>query len=324
MSVAPSRFLLGRLPWYSVLIVIGAALAIWLAAREKEKYGLPKGTMVDLALRVLPVGILGARLYYVLFSWSAYRDNPVSMLYIWEGGLAIYGGLIAGFLCVWIFCRRRKLSLLTVCDALIPGVALAQAIGRWGNYFNQEAYGRLITTPGLCFFPLGVQIAGSAGLEWHMATFFYESVLDFGIFLFLRLRWDRMRSHRGDTLFTYLFLYGAARLIVENFRMDSLYAGTVRVSQLLSVVLCAGLLGMMWRRARSAGARFGGAEKAMLGLAGAAAVALLLYCCGGLRVEGTGRQLALLGSGALLMTVTYIKMLEKKEGAEAKHANDPT
>ena len=242
MAVPYSRYVVGSLPWYGFLIVLGAAFAIWLAGREEKVAGLPKDTFVDLALRVLPIGILGARLYYVAFSWDAYREDPLSILYIWNGGLAIYGGLIAGFLTILFFCRKRKLPLSRVCDALIPGVAFAQALGRWGNYFNQEAYGLPFRASSpFCFFPLAILIEENGIPVWHMATFFYESVMDFCIFLFLLWGRRKMFSKPGDVFCFYLYLYGAGRLIVENFRMDALYAGnqTVRVSQLLSVMVCA-------------------------------------------------------------------------------------
>ncbi len=243
MASPSSRYIFGIIPWYSVLIVFGAALAILLAIREEKRAGLPKDTIIDLALWVLPIGILGARLYYVVFSWSQYRDYPLSVLFIWEGGLAIYGGLIAGLLTIVFFCRARKLSVLQVCDILVPGVVLAQAIGRWGNYFNQEAYGLPLNNPALCFFPLGVLIPENGTMVWHMATFFYESILDFLIFIFLLLFRRSIKRRHGDVFFAYLFLYGAVRLIVENFRMDSLYAGSdIRVSQLLSALVC----GAVW------------------------------------------------------------------------------
>ena len=239
MATPPSRYILGSLPWYSILIALGAAVAIVLASREARRIGLPKDTIIDLALWVLPIGILGGRLYYVLFSWHAYRDHPLSALYIWEGGMAIYGALIAGFLTLVVFCRKRKIPLLLMCDIIVPGVVLAQAIGRWGNYFNQEAYGLPVTNPAFCFFPLAVLIQEGGHASWHMATFFYESAANFCVFLFLLWGRRKLFRHRGDVFFSYLYLYGALRLIIENFRMDSLYAGsTIRVSQLLSACIC--------------------------------------------------------------------------------------
>ncbi len=236
-SVPYSRFIIGSLPWYSFLIVSGAVLAITIAMREEKRIGLKKDTVLDLALILLPSGILGARLYYVAFSWSSFRDNPVSVLYIWEGGLAIYGGVLAGLLAAFLFCRFRKISFGTVCDLLAPGLALAQAVGRWGNYFNMEAYGSAVTDPSLCFFPLCVFIPADGG--WHLATFFYESVWDLCIFIFLLFARRRSVRKAGDLFLFYLFLYAAGRFTMENFRMDSLYAvSSVRVSQLLSELVC--------------------------------------------------------------------------------------
>ena len=235
-----SRFLIGSLPWYSVLILTGAALAIWLTERLAKRESLPPDTIVDLALRVLPAGILGARIYYVLFSWDSYRKDPLSVLRIWEGGLAIYGGILAGLIVILIFCRRRQLSILTLCDLIVPGLALAQAIGRWGNYFNMEAYGwTLPEHSALCFFPAAVLIPEGETAHWHLATFFYESICDFGLFLALLVLRKRFRPVKGQLFRFYVFCYAAVRLVIEALRMDSLYSGTVRVSQLLSLLAMA-------------------------------------------------------------------------------------
>lgn len=239
MAIPVSRTLFGIIPLYSLLIVIGAALAIWLASREEKRAGLPKETVLDLSFWVIPFGIIGARIYYVAFAWDQFKDNPVSALYVWEGGIAIYGAVIAGFIVLLIFCRMRKISAPALCDVIAPGLVLAQAIGRWGNYFNMEAYGEVITDPALQFFPFGVLITESGAPVWHMATFFYESFWDFLVFLVLiigRRKWFRKE---GDVFGFYCFLYSAGRLIVEDFRMDSLYAApSLRISQLLALILC--------------------------------------------------------------------------------------
>lgn len=242
-SIPYSRYLVYPVTWYSFLIVLGAALAILLASREERRTELKKDTIIDLSLWLLPFGIIGARIYYVVFAWSEFRDDPVSVFRIWEGGIAIYGAIIAGIIVLLIFCRIRKIPPLLLCDCIAPGLALAQSIGRWGNYFNMEAYGARITNPALCFFPLAVEISGPAGNEWHMATFFYESVLDFGIFLFLIASRRKLLKRRGDVFFFYLFLYAAGRLIVEDLRMDSLYASSnIRISQMLSILLCLAIM----------------------------------------------------------------------------------
>lgn len=239
LAMPASRYIFGTLPWYSVTMVCAILSALLLAQGEEKRRGLPKDTVVDLALRLIPCGIIGARLYYVAFTWSLFRENPIAILEIWKGGLAIYGGLIGGFLAALVFARRRKLNLLTLIDMIVPGLALAQCIGRWGNYFNMEAYGLPITNPAFQFFPMAVLIPEGGTQVWHMATFFYESLWDFGVFIALRcLRKPYRRP--GDLFGWYVLLYGAGRLIIEGLRMDSLMTsgGSARISQLLSVAGC--------------------------------------------------------------------------------------
>ena len=241
-SIPASRYLIYPVPWYSVLIVTGIILAIVLALRSEKRYGLPKDTVVDLALFVLPCGIIGARIYYVLFSWNEFRNDLWSVLRIWEGGIAIYGAIIGGLAALFVFCRRRKLSALLLCDLIAPGLALAQSIGRWGNWFNIEAFGLKVNNPSLCFFPLSVQVPAD-GFSWHLAAFFYESAWDFAIFLFLIITRSHKLKEKGDIILFYAFLYAAGRLLIEETRLDSLYfASSVRVSQLLSVLICAAVL----------------------------------------------------------------------------------
>lgn len=233
-----SRLIFGVLPWYSALIVAGICVALLLCVHDEKRLALPKDTTVDLALFVLPFGIIGARLYYVAFAWDVFRDHPLEILKIWNGGLAIYGGILGGLAAIALFARLRKVSALTLCDLIVPGLSLAQAIGRWGNFFNMEAYGLPVTNPQWQFFPMAVQIPQGGETVWHMATFFYESVWDVGVFLALWFMRRRV-SRRGDMTCWYMLLYGAGRLMIEGLRMDSLMAGdSVRISQLLSVGLC--------------------------------------------------------------------------------------
>lgn len=241
-SVPYSRYLIGSVPWYSVLIVAGAVAAICLACMEERRTDLPKDTVIDLALWLLPFGIVGARIYYVVFSWNQFRTDILSVFRIWEGGIAIYGGIIAGLIVLVIFSRIRKLPALQLCDLIAPGLVLAQSVGRWGNWFNIEAYGFTVSRPELCFFPLAVQVPGDH-YAWHLAAFFYESMWNLAVFIFLLIGRRKLFRHRGDVFFFYLFLYSAGRLVIEETRMDSLYAASgVRVSQLLGVLLCTGIL----------------------------------------------------------------------------------
>ena len=253
-AIPYSRYVFGSLPWYSTLIVLGMALALLLCAREEKRLGLREDTTIDLALCVIPCGIIGARLYYVFFSWQTFASDPLSILRVWEGGLAVYGGVIGGLLAAVVFSRARRIPLAALTDLMVPGLILAQAIGRWGNYFNMEAYGAAITNPAWQFFPAGVLIPEGGGMVWHMATFFYESMWNLGVFAALTAL--RRRAYRRfDLSCWYLLLYGAGRFVIEGLRTDSLTAlGGLRVSQLLSAGMCLFALGWFARHAGKKGA----------------------------------------------------------------------
>ena len=229
------RLLFGVIPVYGLLIAGAMALGVFLCSRQEERLNLPKDTAVDFALWVLPAAIVGARLYYVAFQWPIYASAPLRMLYLWEGGLAIYGGVIGGAVAALVFSRVKKVSFAALADMVAPALILGQAIGRWGNFVNQEAYGQVIDNPALQFFPLAVFADG----EWHMATFFYESLWDFIGFCLLWLNRKRVRV-RGNLFLGYLVWYGLGRAVIEGLRTDSLMWGPVRVSQALSVMLCIG------------------------------------------------------------------------------------
>ena len=224
-----------ELHWYGLLIAAGVLAAVLLACSREKRLGLERDTALNVALLAVPVAIVCARLYYVLFSWEYYAAHPQEILNIRQGGLAIYGGVIGGVLTGWIYCRVKKISFPKGLDLAAPSIALGQAIGRWGNFFNQEAYGAAVTKPGLQFFPLAVSIEGSG---WHWATFFYESLWCALIVAFI-LTGERKRFFRrdGDIFGSYLLLYGLERALVEGLRTDSLYLGPIRVSQLLSLAL---------------------------------------------------------------------------------------
>jgi phosphatidylglycerol---prolipoprotein diacylglyceryl transferase len=237
LAIPYSRYIIGSLPWYSVLMVSGIFLAYLLGTREEKRLAMPRDSMLDMALVAVPSGIVGARLYYVLMSLDEFAKNPISVLYIWEGGIAVYGSILGGALGVWIYCRVRKRSFAALLDIAAPGLALAQAIGRWGNYFNREAFGPIIANPFWQFFPAGVLIQANGASVWHVATFFYESVWDLGVFIVLWIIRKRMKR-RGDLFLWYMALYGCGRFLVEQLRTDSLYLFGFRVSQYVSILLC--------------------------------------------------------------------------------------
>ena len=237
--------LFGVVHIYGVLIALAIGLGVWLCSRREKRMGLKKDTTVDLALWVVPAALIGARLYYVAFQWDMYKDNLVSILYVWRGGLAIYGGVIGGLIGGGAYCLRKKAPFPVLADLVAPALILGQAVGRWGNYFNGEAYGYEIKNAAWQFFPAGVQVDG----VWHMATFFYESLWDFlGFLLLWRMR-EKVTA-RGNLFLLYLWWYVLGRAVIEGLRTDSLMWGSVRVSQALSgaLVLAAGIALILRRR----------------------------------------------------------------------------
>lgn len=222
-----------KVHWYGVLIVAGVALGVWLAAAREKRLGLPKDTALDLALVCLPAAIVGARIYYVAFSWETYAQGPWQRIFaVWEGGLAIYGGVLGGLIAGAIYAKVKKISFLSLADLAAPCLALGQAVGRWGNFVNQEAHGGLVTNPALRFFPAAVNISGL----WYYATFFYESAWCFLIVAVLLYAEKKYAPAKGGVFLGYVLLYGLERGMVEGLRTDSLMLGPLRVSQLISLL----------------------------------------------------------------------------------------
>ncbi len=275
--------------WYGVIIACGMALAVWLASAREKRLGLPKETTLDLALLGIPAAIVCARIYYVIFSWSAYADDPVKALYIWEGGMAIYGGIIGGVLAGWLYGRKKKLPFLRLADLAAPSIALGQGIGRWGNFVNQEAYGAAVAHAWQQRFPIGVFIQADG--MWHYATFFYESAWCLLIVaLLLIAERKRQMNREGDIFLAYVFLYALERALVEGLRTDSLYLGPLRVSQLLSLaalIVCAIILLKRTKKAASSAALACAVVMAPLCLTGRMALALI-PAAGALVCEGIG------------------------------------
>jgi len=245
--------------WYGALIAVGIILSYLLASHEAKRRNFKKDTVVDLCLLVVPLGAVFARLYYVVFSWKEYFNSSMTLgqsllavLDVRSGGLAIYGAVIGGIIGILIYSRVKKAHFLSLCDLLFPGVVLSQAIGRWGNYFNQEAYGGLVADWFPKYWPLAVRIdrcslpccadLADKTNNIHYATFFYESVWCFIIFIVVWFFIRKRAKHRGDVTFTYLMMYGFERALVESLRTDSLMLGKVRISQLVSAVLFLGIL----------------------------------------------------------------------------------
>lgn len=233
--------------WYSLLILIAVLVAIYIALKESKKHNM-YDFINDLITYVIVSGILGARLYYVIFNFKVYKNNLIDIFKIWEGGLAIYGGVIAGFLAVVYLAKKRNKKIINTTDIIVPGLILAQAIGRWGNFFNQEAYGREVPIEFLqnlhlpTFIIEGMNINGS----YYHPTFLYESIWCIvGFIILIALRKITKRK-TGIMTFTYFIWYGIGRFLIEGLRTDSLYIGIFRVSQIVSILLViVGIIGII-------------------------------------------------------------------------------
>ena len=226
-----------NIAWYGVIIGCGILLGTIVASREANRQKLKSDLIYDFLLFALPISIIGARIYYVLFQWEQYRYDLIKVFAVWEGGIAIYGGIIGGFIAAVLFCKFNKFPLMRLIDIVVPSLILGQAIGRWGNFVNQEAFGNLVTNPNLQFFPFAVYIDKLG--EWHQATFFYESMWNLGIFLILMaFRYRKKIKFQGQLLAIYFVGYGLGRLWIEALRTDSLYLlPGLRVSQVVSLIL---------------------------------------------------------------------------------------
>ncbi|MDT2830839.1 prolipoprotein diacylglyceryl transferase [Vagococcus carniphilus] len=258
LTVNPTAFkLFGiEIQWYAIIIVSAIILVSWLASREAVRVGLREDDVVDLMLWALPIAIVGARLYYVIFEWEYYMQNPSEILAIRNGGLAIYGGLIAGGLVVYFFTRHRFISTWKFLDVAAPSVILAQGIGRWGNFMNQEAFGKVVSLEFLESLHLPSFIIENMYIDgkYRQPTFLYESVwnvLGFILLIILRRRPNFLKE--GELALIYVAWYSFGRFFIEGMRTDSLMIGDVlRVSQLLSALLFIGAIGLMIFRRKQA------------------------------------------------------------------------
>ncbi|MFS1663225.1 prolipoprotein diacylglyceryl transferase [Streptococcus sp. zg-JUN1979] len=239
--------------WYAVCIVTGAILAVYLSIREGKKHGISQDDILDFILIAFPLAIVGARLYYVAFEWSYYSKHLSEIIAVWNGGIAIYGGLLSGALVLMIFSYYRMINPINFLDVIAPSVMLAQAIGRWGNFINQEAYGKAVDN--LDYLPAFIRQQMYIDGSYRVPTFLYESLwnlLGFVIIVWLRQRPRLLKQ--GEILAFYLIWYGSGRFVIEGMRTDSLYFMGLRVSQWLSLLLVVvGLVFVIYRRLKGIG-----------------------------------------------------------------------
>ena len=230
--------------WYSVLILLGALISIFMLLREARRTGVDKDFIFNLAFWTIIFGFIGARLYYVIFKFSLFKDDLLSIFKIWEGGLAIHGGIIAGAITMFLYCKKyqtrySQVSFFKITDMAVPCLILAQAIGRWGNFFNGEDHGAAVSLPYLQSLHLpdfiinGMKIGGI----YYEPTFFYESIACFIGFIILiiirRFRYIKI----GTCTAVYLMYYAVVRFIIEGKRTDALLLGQLKVARLISIIM---------------------------------------------------------------------------------------
>ncbi|PFQ86524.1 prolipoprotein diacylglyceryl transferase [Priestia megaterium] len=225
--------------WYGVIIGVGVLLGLYIATRESVRRGLSKDTFVDLILFAVPIAIICARIYYVSFEWGYYSKHLNEIPQIWQGGIAIHGGLIGGVLTAIVYSKVKKISFWKLADIAAPSLILGQAIGRWGNFMNQEAHGGPVTRAfleGLHLPNFIIKQMYINGTYYH-PTFLYESLWDFaGFILLMVLRRTSLR--KGEIFLSYLIWYSVGRFFVEGLRTDSLMlTHTLRIAQVVSLVL---------------------------------------------------------------------------------------
>lgn len=217
--------------WYAIFIVIAFSVAILLCKKDDGKYNIKFEQILEILLFIMPISIICARLYFVMFKLDYYIQNPTEIINIRNGGLAIYGGIIGAILTILVYCKTKKINFLDILDYFVPYLVLGQAIGRWGNFFNAEAHGTITDN----IFRMGI-IENGIYKEVH-PTFLYESISCLLIFILLYTMRNR-REYKGQLTYIYLCLYGFVRTIIEGLRTDSLMLGDLRISQVLSLILC--------------------------------------------------------------------------------------
>lgn len=249
----PSSFRLGPLNihFYGVIIACGLLLAVIYAMRRSKEFGLKQDDILDGVLWVVPFAVLCARLYYCVFRWDSYKGDPLSILYIWEGGLAIYGGVIGAVIGIIVLCKWKKIRIGALLDLVSLGFLIGQSMGRWGNFMNREAFGAQTDS----FLRMGLYLTEngrySPEMMFYHPTFLYESLWNAVGFVLLHML-SKRRKYDGQVALCYAAWYGLGRAWIEGLRTDSLYIGPFRVSQLLAAVSCvAAVAVLIWQHFRA-------------------------------------------------------------------------
>lgn len=219
--------------YYGIVIAVGLLLACVYGLRRGKQFGLTQDDILDGALWIIPFAIVCARAYYCIFAWDEFAANPIEVLYIWNGGIAIYGGVIGAAIGIVVYCIIKKIPIGTALDITSLGFLIGQSIGRWGNFFNREAFGAVTES----FLRMGLENAATGTVTYHHPTFLYESVWNAAGFVALHFL-SKRRQYDGQIALGYAAWYGLGRTFIEGLRTDSLYWGSFRVSQMLAAISC--------------------------------------------------------------------------------------
>lgn len=253
-SPGPIIFEIGpiALRWYGLLIACAVLIGVFLAQKLAELRHIDPELVSDLALWLVVGAIPGARIYYVIFQWQEYAQNPQDIIAIWKGGIAIHGAIIGGLIATLIFTKIKGLSFWNLVDIFTPSLILGQAIGRWGNFFNSEAFGSPTNVAWKLFIPPSRRPQDYLQFDYFHPTFLYESLWNIGVFILLitLFFWGLKQGDKfkkGTIFFTYLIAYSLGRVWIEALRMDSLMIGSLRMAQLISILAIAiGVFGLFW------------------------------------------------------------------------------
>ena len=239
--------------WYSLFIFFGILVATFVILKECKRQNINEDFIVNLIFYTVIFGLIGARLYYVCFNLDYYLKYPLEILEIWNGGLAIHGGIIAGLLCIFIYCKKYNAKLLKLLDIVVVGLIIGQAIGRWGNFFNQEAYGSAVSLDFLQSLHLPDFIINGMHINgvYYQPTFLYESVANVIGFLLIFFVIRKIQTKQGEQFFSYFIWYGIIRFFIEGLRTDSLYVMGFRTAQLVSIAfVIVGVIGFIYCKKR--------------------------------------------------------------------------
>ncbi|QBP18812.1 prolipoprotein diacylglyceryl transferase [Acetilactobacillus jinshanensis] len=253
LALNPIAFNLGpiQVHWYGIFIASAVLIAVILSAHEAQRRHIDPENIYDLIIYALPIAIVSARIYYVFFQWGYYRNHLNQIIAIWDGGIAIYGALIGAAITVYCFCRHRHISVWTMLDIVAPTVIMGQAIGRWGNFMNQEAFGQVTSLAFLKHLHLPAWLIQQMYIQgaFRQPTFLYESIWDaLGFVLLMSLRHVPKLFKRGEVVLCYVAWYAFGRFFTEGMRTDSLMLGNIRFSQMLSVIFFIGAIALIIAR----------------------------------------------------------------------------